>query len=405
MLTRPTRPATKLPPRPAGRLVWFHATNETRLLALCDVARSLRAQHPDITTLLSWDPELARPDTEALRIDLVGGPLTGQKIGESREFLDRWRPDAAIWAGGPLPRRMLGLLKDRLIPAALVDLTGEDIPKRSSGWLPDQRRGQFMSFHRIFCADGEAARQIARLGVTAARVQETGPLRLNRQPPDCFDEDLSALQEKLGSRPVWLAAGLPLAELEAVMAAHRRCLRLLHRLVLVVALADLDDHDAALGQLRAAGLSVASWEDGQEPDDYTQVILGGVSDLGLWYRIAPVTFLGGSLERGARGQDPQDAAALGSALLYGPGVRGHAPLYHRLEQAGAARKVFGKKDLADAVHSLCAPDLAAEMAINAWALITEGAETATALLEYLPEILPPAEETQTDPGADPDARP
>ena len=60
-------------------------------------------------------------------------------------------------------------------------------------------------------------------------------------------------------------------------------------------------------------------------------------ELGLWYRVAPVTLMGSSMVSGEGGRNPLEAAALGSAVLYGPGVRDYLDSYSRLAQAGAAR--------------------------------------------------------------------
>ena len=56
-------------------------------------------------------------------------------------------------------------------------------------------------------------------------------------------------------------------------------------------------------------------------------------------------------------------------------------------EVGAARQVFGAPDLAAAVESLCAPDVAAQMALAGWQLVTEGAAITDALIEEIQAAL------------------
>jgi 3-deoxy-D-manno-octulosonic-acid transferase len=61
-------------------------------------------------------------------------------------------------------------------------------------------------------------------------------------------------------------------------------------------------------------------------------------ELGLWYRLAKVTFVGGSFGA-VEGHNPWEPAALGSAVLHGPRVANFAADYEALHQAHAALAV------------------------------------------------------------------
>jgi 3-deoxy-D-manno-octulosonic-acid transferase len=61
-----------------------------------------------------------------------------------------------------------------------------------------------------------------------------------------------------------------------------------------------------------------------------------MGELGLFYRLAPVVFMGGSLvERG--GQNPIEAVKLGAAVVHGPHVFNFGEVYDLLDRAGGAR--------------------------------------------------------------------
>lgn len=109
----------------------------------------------------------------------------------------------------------------------------------------------------------------------------------------------------------------------------------------------------------------------EEPEDDVQVlIVEDDSELGLWYRLAPVTWMGGTLFRGGAPRSPLEPAALGSAIVHGPAVAAHADEYARLAEAAACRVASTPAALADAVAELIAPDRVAALARNAWEAIS-----------------------------------
>ncbi|MGR3761450.1 3-deoxy-D-manno-octulosonic acid transferase [Roseobacteraceae bacterium NS-SX3] len=375
-----------LPARPKGEVLWLHATTAERYLALCDAGHRLKSQRPSLTVLASWEPGMPELP-EVCGCDIAAGPLPGDSQAGIRAFLDHWQPDLCIWAGGGLRLGLMRQLKERGIDALLVDIEPDELPGRKSRWLPDQRRRLFDLFTAILTPSQAVQERLRRAGVAPGKAHLSGRLHMSASPPGCDTDELLATQHTLGSRPVWLAAHARLEELPALLFAHRDALRLLHRLLLVVSLEGANGRETARAAVQSSGLRMADWDAGEEPDEYTQVLLSGGGDLGLWYRLAPVTFMAGSLEAGFGGHNPLDAVALGSAVLYGPGTGCHAGLYRRLAQAGAAAEVNGAGDLGTKVVQLSAPDTAAEMALAGWQVVTEGAGMTDLLIEKCQELL------------------
>jgi hypothetical protein len=122
---------------------------------------------------------------------------------------------------------------------------------------------------------------------------------------------------------------------------------------------------------------------GEMPDAEANVYLADtMGELGLWYRVAPTSLVGGSLQP-IGGHNPFEPAALGSAILHGPFVTNFVDIYQRLTEAGAARLVTGPDTLAEAVHELMNPDKAASMAHAAWEVVSQGAEVTDRALDAI----------------------
>ena len=78
----------------------------------------------------------------------------------------------------------------------------------------------------------------------------------------------------------------------------------------------------------------------EEPDTETAVYLpDSAEEYGLWYRLAPVTYIGGSLAGEGALRNPLEPAALGSAIIYGPRPGPYGTVFGRLGAARAARAV------------------------------------------------------------------
>jgi len=156
-----------------------------------------------------------------------------------------------------------------------------------------------------------------------------------------------------------------------VLAAHEKALLRAHRMLLVLMPEGPGRAEQIAVELASRGHRAAWRAAEEEPEDDVQVlIVEDERELGLWYRLAPLTWMGGTLNAGRATRSPLEAAALGSAVVHGPATGPHADDYARLADAGACRLVTSPAALADVVAELIAPDRVAALAHNAWAMIS-----------------------------------
>lgn len=378
----------EIPARPDGEILWAHATSETRFSALCDLGRRLKIQRPGLGLLVSFDPARFIPEPEAGDgCDWIAG-LDSDHPDAAQRFLTQWAPDLCLWAGGILMPNLIAAASEQGIPMILLDIGESDFPSRRHKWFPDLNRASLLCFEAIMVTNGAAARSLQRIGVPAERITVTDRLRNSATPPPCPENEPAAIAADLSGRPVWLAAHAMLAEFDPILAAHRAALRLAHRLLLVIILADPADAPLLVAKLSGTGLRYAAWEPGDPIEDSTQVLIShDPADLGIWYRVAPLSFVASSLSPGAGGRSPLEAAATGSAVLYGPNVDNHLESYSRLAAAGAARSVHDAQSLGAAVIQLIAPDYAAAMALAGWQVVTEGARLTDRLIDRIQDML------------------
>lgn len=139
--------------------------------------------------------------------------------------------------------------------------------------------------------------------------------------------------------------------------------------------------------LTGQGLAVARRSCTQPIGAATQIYLADtMGELGLWYRLADVVFVGGSLTSGG-GHNPLEPARLGAAILHGPGMSSFAEFAADMAAAGASRTVADAAELADAVGRLLFDDVEGRRAMAAAARTY--AESQAGALERVVEALAP----------------
>ena len=192
--------------------------------------------------------------------------------------------------------------------------------------------------------------------------------------------EFTVMAEALGTRPVWFAADVVESEVKDMAAAHLAASRKSHRLLLLLTPRDIDSGAQAAQTLRDAGLKVGVRSEGDDPQPEHQAYVADYEDeLGLWYRIAPLTFLGGSLGGGGT-VSPFDPIVLGSAVVHGTLKDPHTARFERLTKVESCREIRTAGELGIAISVLTSPEQSARMALAGWEEITQNAETLNALV-------------------------
>lgn len=384
-LSRPAPPNEW--PGPKGEVLWLHAASTDRLGALCELGRRVQSLRDDLVVLITSKGERRTPlSTED--VDMRYDCLTSDHPAEAVQFLDHWCPDICIWAGADLMPNLISQTSERNIPMVLIDIGRDAFPSRNHKWFPDLTRECLGRFETIITTGPKVSAMLHRIGVPHHKISEGEPLCNGPSPPSIDEDSLSETAHQLAGRPVWHAAHVQAAEIEPILAAHRFASRFNHRLLLVMTVTDPGSLDQLIEALNTTAKRFSLWSNGDEIDDNTQVLISnGGDDLGLWYRMAPLTFMASSLTITDKGCSPLEAVALGSAILFGPHVADHRETYSRLVAVGAGRSVSDADALGAAVLQLVAPDEAAAMALEGWQVVTEGAALSDHLVELVQDRL------------------
>lgn len=362
-------------------MVWLHAPDASFARGLTQLARRLM-QDLKVSVVFSC-PQLVDGIDPAV-IQLFPPPDAAFDV---RAFLAHWAPDLVLMAGGEVRPAMLLECADRNLPVMMVDARAPYLIKGREGWYPGLLRRSVEVFQQVLAVDEVAAKAFRKAG--APQVQTTGRMEEASAALAYHEPERAALAALIATRPVWLAADVPKAEEAAVIAAHGSALRLAHRLLLILVPQDPARAGPLAAQMEAQmGWMVAQRALEQEPEPDTEVYIPEAgAEYGLWYRLAPVTFMGGTLLGDGCARNPMEPAALGSAILYGPRPGEHGTMFGRLGAALAARAVGSPTDLGDALADLLSPDRAARLAQAAWAVASDGVDVTDRVVGLARQIM------------------
>lgn len=375
-------------PRPPGRLIWFHAASVGEALSIQELIRRLLDEDEALSFLLTTGTVTSAKMLSTRLPPEVSHqyiPLDVQHYVE--RFLDHWRPDLAVWTESELWPALMVETHRRGIPMALINARMSE--RSYSRWRFARRFAASLlgRFEGILVQDEASFERLLRLGAPRDRLTLSGTLKEGAPVLPSDEAERSRLFAALGGRPVWLAASTHEGEEEIAVAAQRTLRRVAPRSLLMIAPRHPERGDRLAADLERQGWRFARRSLGQDPDAEIDIYLADtLGEMGLWYRLAPVSFVGGSLVD-VGGHNPFEPATLGSAILHGPYVENFADIFARLDGAGAARQVTDAESLAEAVADLVAPHKAAEMARAAWEVCSSGAEVTDRAVELVMGIL------------------
>jgi 3-deoxy-D-manno-octulosonic-acid transferase len=180
------------------------------------------------------------------------------------------------------------------------------------------------------------AERFAALG--SRNVVTTGNLKLDVPAPPADPGKLERLMAMTRGRPIIVAASTHPGEEEILLQAHRTLAGFFPSLLTVIVPRHPGRGEAIARIVSISGLHPSLRSREELPTAATDVYIADtMGELGLFYRLAPIVFMGGSLvEHG--GQNPVEAVKLGASIVHGPHVFNFAEVYAALDGAGGARR-------------------------------------------------------------------
>ena len=379
-------------PRPAGRLAWLHGASVGESLSLLPLVDAIQDQRPGTHVLVtSGTRTSAALLAKRLPKGVIHQYLPIDAPGSARRFIDHWRPDLGVFVESELWPNLLLAARARSVRLALLSAKLSDSSYRNWRRMPAAARTLLRGFDLILAQDARAANRFESLGVDVAGAAD---LKFGAAPLPADAKALAELRKKLGDRPVLLAASTHTGEDQAILrrfASLRTPKDNIAKPPLLVIVPRHPDRGAAIAAAALSqGFVTARQTAGEGLKADTQVYVADVmGEIGLWFRLARLAMMGGSLVQGVGGHNPLEPARLGCPVTSGPYVDNWASAYRALELANGVARVSESEGLDPLLRRAMTGDpTLVHMAERARALVERRDAEARGVVDRVLALLP-----------------
>lgn len=361
----PERRGVASMPRPDGPLIWIHAASVGESQSVLSLVDRLLAMRAGLSVLVtSGTVTSAGLLRRRLPARAFHQHSPADIPGWVRSFLAHWRPDLALFVESELWPNLIVETAARGCPLILVN--GRMSDRSFARWqkVPGMARALLGRFALCLGQTDRDRERFAALG--APRCDYAGNLKYSAEPLPCDAPALAELRGAVSGRPLWLAASTHAGEEEMAALAHKRVRDSRAGLLTIVAPRHPDRGDEVETLFETQGLPVSRRGRGEMPGAEHEIYLADtMGELGLFYRLAGIAFIGGSTGS-VGGHNPLEAAQLDCAILHGPDMANFRTVAADLKSAGAALEVSGAQRLAGELERLLGDEAArARLAGNA----------------------------------------
>ncbi len=340
-------------PRPEGRLFWLHGASVGESVSMLPLINRILETYPDahvmVTTgtVTSADVMQKRlPERAFHQFIPIDNPIF------TTRFVKYWHPDVALWFESEFWPAVLSSIKRKNIPLILIN--GRISNKTFKRW----QQFDFICKELLGCFSlclGQSEEDAYRLRVLGAKDAVClGNLKYAGLPLPIDERAKDDLLKQIGSRPLWLASSTHNDEEVRVAKVHKRLKEKFSDLLTIIAPRHPNRGKEVAAEINRLGLTTALRSAQEMITPKTDIYIADtIGEMGLWYDIAGIVFIGGSLIPHG-GQNFIEPSRVRDAVIVGPHMHNFTDAMSRAKKADAVMQVVDTEELGEVVSELLA---------------------------------------------------
>lgn len=306
--------------------IWLHAASVGEVVLVVPLIEALIERHAERRIVLTTFTPTGRAEARRRLGDRVGlCYLPLDTPGAVRRFFQRLGPCAGILAETELWPNLVAAAERAGVPLALVNASLSARSAHNYQRWPVSLAMRFMlsRLDLIAAAGAVHAERFVAAGVPERVVKVTGNLKYDRPENNAARRAAGKLRQQWGTnqRRIWLAASTHAPEESRLLEVFARLRRDHPDLLWVLAPRHPQRFDEVQGLLEGSGWQCARRSRDQLVDMQTDIVLADtLGELDVFYALADVAFVGGSLAPDIGGHNVIESAAAGCVFVTGPDV-------------------------------------------------------------------------------------
>ena len=342
-----------LPTSPKENVIWVNALGLGETLSLTVFLEELAKKFDNHTILFTSSTLQSQValDQILLSNNIIHQFSPVDNYYVINRFLDHWKPQIALFSELDIwPLRIIELKKRKKV-TLLINSRMNEIKKKSRLRLGRVFSDSLNAFDHIYLQDENSKTHFLELGVEEKKIDVCGPLK----SAGTIFSDTSAIEKKIKkimkNKLFWTAASLHESEEIEILEAYKLAKRKLPNLVLIIIPRSIELSKTTMCKsMKYSNLVKYRRKKSDLPNKNTEIlVIGRVGEIGLWYSLSFVSFIGNSLnyEKIKTGKNPYEALQAKSVVIHGPKML--EPGYKKLSELGIADTVHDKFDISRAL--------------------------------------------------------
>ncbi|SLN50356.1 3-deoxy-D-manno-octulosonic acid transferase [Aquimixticola soesokkakensis] len=351
---------------PRGPVLWVHGASNGELQAAEPILRTALARSPRLSLIVTANSVSGRDLVTSWgleRCETRLAPLDHRLA--LRRFLAAWQPNALLTLENEIWPNRFAMCAARGIPVLIAGARISD--KSAQRWkkLMPLMRSVIANVSYFAANDTASEARFRDLGVPQRLIGPAMNLKSAVTLKAPGEAQTGPLRAAFHRSHTVLAGSTHEGEDALVLDAFADALTRIPDLKLILAPRHAVRAPQIAKLITDRGLDYALRSRGEDPATAPVYLADTLGEMGLWFTLAGITFLGGSLVNNG-GHTPFEPADFDSAILHGPHVDNNAQAFGALDAAGGALEVRTTIELAEALVMLAqSPAQAADMAQNA----------------------------------------
>ena len=339
--------------RPSSYLIWFNAASVGEAISIINLIEKLQKNNKKIIFLITT----TTISSSLILMKMMPRNCVHQfspidTFSATKNFLDHWQPDLAIFVESEFWPRLIFEIKKRGIPLGLINARMEK--KTFENWLKIKRtcRQILDKFDFVYAHDSQTAKRLLSLGVNKKILLGIISSKEQATPLTYNSEEYYKFKKLFKDRKIWIAASTHEGEDEIIINVQEKLHSIDKKFLLIL----IPRHPNRAKQLYRKKQSLSHIikirSKDQKINEKTSIYLADtLGELGLWYKLSKVVFLGGSLVR-IGGHNPYEPCRFGNAIITGPYVYNFQKAFDQLNEAGAIIYVKSNEELVEKIKTL-----------------------------------------------------
>jgi 3-deoxy-D-manno-octulosonic-acid transferase len=386
--------------------IWVHSVSVGETIAARPVVEHLLKTYPQHSLWITTTTPTGSDTVKRLYGDRVLHSYFPYDLPDAvQRFLQKVQPTLALVMETEIWPNLYHACHSANIPLLLLNARLSERSFKRYRKLGMLTRRTLACIHWIGARSQQDADYFRQLGATETQTDVCGNLKFALQIPPDIHTKAQALKQQCRTRPVLVAGSTHAGEDEMLLRAFFRIHQTFPDALLIIVPRHPERFDAVYKLCMNSGFSTLRRSAGQDISPETAILLGdSMGELLLWYAVADMAFIGGSLvEHG--GHNPLEAAAFGVPVVSGQHTHNFADIFPALYAAGGAVEVNDEDGLyAQWLAWLQNAPMRQQAGTQAAAFFTQQQGTLDCLLQRIHHSIPPHPNPPPQGGREQEAR-